>query len=152
MLKILFDNLFYCCNVLFCFILWHFNHCRLSNAKSSLYIYIKYIWFVNILLITFLNKPTLILLHTIKWFQVLRCITNNLVKHRSFDCTQVKNQTVLCQTIQFSLSYLFALSLNIKQFYLTHWLDPIRCYQSEPDLTLERCQWRDTPHSRKLQD
>ena len=26
-------------------ILWHINHCRLSNAKSSLYIYIKYIWF-----------------------------------------------------------------------------------------------------------
>ena len=26
-------------------ILWHINHCRLFNAKSSLYIYIKYIWF-----------------------------------------------------------------------------------------------------------
>ena len=25
--------------------LWHINHCWLSNAKSSLYIYIKYIWF-----------------------------------------------------------------------------------------------------------
>ena len=25
--------------------LWHMNHCRLFNAKSSLYIYIKYIWF-----------------------------------------------------------------------------------------------------------
>ena len=25
--------------------LWHINHCRLFNAKSSLYIYIKYIWF-----------------------------------------------------------------------------------------------------------
>ena len=23
----------------------HINHCRLSNAKSSLYIYTKYIWF-----------------------------------------------------------------------------------------------------------
>ena len=36
--------------VLFCFVwlgwvLWHINHCRLFNAKSSLYIYIKYIWF-----------------------------------------------------------------------------------------------------------
>ena len=27
------------------FVLWHINHCRLFNAKSSLYIYIKYIWF-----------------------------------------------------------------------------------------------------------
>ena len=26
-------------------VLWHINHCRLSNAKSSLYIYIKYIEF-----------------------------------------------------------------------------------------------------------
>ena len=25
--------------------LWHINHCRLFDAKSSLYIYIKYIWF-----------------------------------------------------------------------------------------------------------
>ena len=28
-----------------CQVLWHFNHCRLFNAKSSLYIYIKYIGF-----------------------------------------------------------------------------------------------------------
>ena len=26
-------------------VLWHINHCRLFNAKSSLYIYSKYIWF-----------------------------------------------------------------------------------------------------------
>ena len=26
-------------------VLWHINLCRLFNAKSSLYIYIKYIWF-----------------------------------------------------------------------------------------------------------
>ena len=25
--------------------LWHINHCRLFNAKSSLYIYVKYILF-----------------------------------------------------------------------------------------------------------
>ena len=29
-------------------VLWHINHCRLFSAKSSLYIYIRYIWFVNI--------------------------------------------------------------------------------------------------------
>ena len=28
---------------LVCWVLWHINHCRLFNAKSSLYIYIKYI-------------------------------------------------------------------------------------------------------------
>ena len=31
--------------VWFGLILWHINHCRLFNAKSSLYIYIKYIRF-----------------------------------------------------------------------------------------------------------
>ena len=29
----------------FGWVLWHINHCRLFNAKSSLYIYIKYVWF-----------------------------------------------------------------------------------------------------------
>ena len=29
----------------FGWVLWHINHCRLFNAKSSVYIYIKYIWF-----------------------------------------------------------------------------------------------------------
>ena len=26
-------------------VLWHINHCRLFNAESSLYTYIKYTWF-----------------------------------------------------------------------------------------------------------
>ena len=29
----------------FGWVLWHINHCRVFNAKSSLYIYIKYIGF-----------------------------------------------------------------------------------------------------------
>ena len=29
----------------FDWVLWHINHCGLFNAKSSLYIYIEYIWF-----------------------------------------------------------------------------------------------------------
>ena len=35
----------------------------------------------HILLITFLNEPNLIQLHTVKWFKVLLCITNNLIKN-----------------------------------------------------------------------
>ena len=31
----------------FGWVLWHISHCRLFNAKSSLYIYIRYILFVN---------------------------------------------------------------------------------------------------------
>ena len=30
---------------LVCWVLWHINLCRLFNAKSSSYLYIKYIWF-----------------------------------------------------------------------------------------------------------
>ena len=74
----------------------------------------------HILLITFLNKPKHILLLTVKWFQVLLCITNNLIKYQSFVYTQLNGQKVLFQAIQFSISHLFAHSLNVKQFYLTH--------------------------------
>ena len=74
----------------------------------------------QILLLTFLNEPKFILVHTVKWFQVLLCITNNSFKHHSFVYTQLNDQTLLFQTIQFSISHLFVHSLNIKQFYLTH--------------------------------
>ena len=57
-------------------VLWHINHCSLFNAKSFLYIYIKYM--------ISKHKPELIFLHTVKWFQVLLCITNNSIKQQSF--------------------------------------------------------------------
>ena len=40
----------------------------------------------------------------VKWFQVLLCITKNLIKHLSFIYTQFSDQTVLFKTIQFSIS------------------------------------------------
>ena len=61
-------------------VLWHINHCRLFNAKSSSYKYIKYMICKHFMLITFLNEPKIILLYTVKWFQVLLCITNNSIK------------------------------------------------------------------------
>ena len=71
----------------------------------------------HILLIIFLNEPKFILLHTVKWFQVLLCITNISIKYLSSDYTQLKGQT---GPFQFSISQLFAHGLNIKQFYLTY--------------------------------
>ena len=59
----------------------------------------------------------LICLYTVKWFQVLLCITNNSIKHQLF--TQL-NDWIIVLTIQFKLSYLFAHSLDVKQFHLTH--------------------------------
>ena len=58
--------------------------------------------------------------------------------YQSFVYTQLNGLTVLFQTIQFSKSHLFALSLNVN-FCLTYSSDPIRCYHSEPEWTLE--QW-----------
>ena len=47
--------------VWFGLVLWHTNHCRLFNTKSSLYMYTKYMIYYNILLITFLNDPDIFL-------------------------------------------------------------------------------------------
>ena len=58
-------------------------------------------------------------MHTVKWFQILLCITNNSVKHQSFVYTSLNDQ-FLFLIIQFSASHLFGHSLNIKQSYLTH--------------------------------
>ena len=60
------------------------------------------------------------------------CITNNLIKHQSFVYTQLNNLTTLFLRIQLSISHLFALYLNVKQFYLNHRWDPIRCNHSRP--------------------
>ena len=51
------------------------------------------------------------------------------------------------QKIQFRIRDLFALTLNVKQFYLTHRLDTIRCYHSWPEWTWTQWQWRSTLHS-----
>ena len=73
-----------------------------------------------------------------KWFQVLLCITNNLIKHQSFVYMQFNDQTVLFLTIQFNISHLFLFSLTEKQFYLTHRQNSIKCYYSGPEWTWER--------------
>ena len=41
-------------------------------------------------------------------------MTNNSIQHQTFVYIQLKDQTVLFQSIQFSISHLFALSLNVK--------------------------------------
>ena len=46
------------------------------------------------------------------------CITNKSIRKLLF--TQLNDQTILFVTIQFSPSYSFGQSLNVKQFYLTY--------------------------------
>ena len=82
-------------------VLWHINPCELFDAESSLHTQPHtctgvYIILENNLLETlFSNKPELICLHTVKWFQVLLFIvctllyvlllnTNNSTQYYSF--------------------------------------------------------------------
>ena len=56
----------------------------------------------------------------VKWFQEMLSNTNNSIKHQLFVYTRLNDQTVLFQTIQFNISHLFTVCINVKQFYLTH--------------------------------
>ena len=73
----------------------------------------------HVLLIIFLNKSKVILLHTVndsKYCYVSLTIQLNI----SHLFTQLNDQTVPFQKNQFSISHLFTLSLHVKQFYLTN--------------------------------
>ena len=126
----------------FVLVLWHINHCRLFNAKSGLYIYIRYIWiglfwfygistivgylmlntvYTYILDIYMICKHKSTKLNSSKYCNVSLTIQLN-INHLFI---QLNDQRVLFLTIQFSMSHLFALSSNVKQFYLTHWEDII---------------------------
>ena len=93
-----------------------------------------------------------ICLHAVKRYHLFLCITNNSIKHKPFVYTQLDNQAVLFQTIQFSISFSFALSLNAKQFYLTHRSDPIRCNHSGTEWTWEQWQCSGTSHFPNIQN
>ena len=54
----------------------------------------------------------MICLHTVKCYKVLLFNTNNSIKHQLFVYTQLNDQTVLFQTIQFSIST----KLNISKY------------------------------------
>ena len=62
-------------------VLWHINHCRLFNGKSSLFIYTRYK--------ICKHKST-----------KLNAMYH---KHQSFAYTELNDQTVLFKTIQFSI-------------------------------------------------
>ena len=76
----------------FGWVLWHINHCRLFNAKSSLYIHIKYIGFglvgfygISTFVGYLMPNPlyTYILnIYDLVWLgclQLLSCINNNSI-------------------------------------------------------------------------
>ena len=73
------------------------------------------------------------------------------IKLQSFVYTPLNDQTVLFLPIKFTISHLFAHSLNVKQFTP---IDRILsfCYNSGPEWAWEQWQGRGTPNSPKLHD
>ena len=78
---------------------------------NPVFTYILNIWFVNtVFRYTQLKDPVVLFLKLIialvkvKWFQILICITNNWIEHQSFVHTDLNDQTVGFQRIQFSIS------------------------------------------------
>ena len=59
----------------------------------------------------------IICLHTVKSFQVLLFNTNDSIKHLSFVYTQLNDQTILFQTIQFSISQQNRMVPNIAMYH-----------------------------------
>ena len=81
------------------------------------------------------HKPTKI--NSLKYCYISLKIQLNI----SHLFTQLNDQRVLFRTIQFGICHFFALKLNVKQFYLSHRKDPLRCCQTWSGWTWE--QWRE---------
>ena len=127
-------------------VLWYIKHRWFFLMPSPVFTYILNIGFGN----------TFFLIHTVKWSN--SSISYNLISHKSTKLDifkycyvsltiqlrinhvsiQLNDQTAIFQIIQFSMSNLFALSLNVKQFYLKNRLNPIRCYHSRSESSRER--------------
>ena len=103
--------------VYFALLWWHINYCRLFNAKSGLHTHTH-----THIYIYMICKHKLTRLNSSKY-----CYVSLPIQHQSF-VYEVKYQTTLFQAIQLRISHLFTHSLNVKQFFLTHSYDPIRCY------------------------
>ena len=99
--------------------------CTQLNGYNYCYITVT-LWHQSFIWL-YLNGYTCIIyyfcLHTVKWFQVLLCISNNSIKHQSFIYTHLNDLTVLFQTIQFGMSFVCTL-FKCQKFLF----DPIKCY------------------------
>ena len=85
-------------------VLWYIIHCRLFSAKSSLYIYIRYIWFG---LVWFYAISTIV--GYLLQYPFLYILTFLLQTLQFSISTQFKMlETILFQTIQFSISILLS--------------------------------------------
>ena len=88
-------------------VLWHINHCWLFNVKSSLYIYIKCIWFglfgfygISTILIYLMSNPVFTYVFN-RWFE------NTFCRY-----IRLNDPIVLFLTIQFFISQLHVICLH----------------------------------------
>ena len=81
----------------------------------------------------------------------LLCITNNSIKHRSFVYTLLNVQKILFQTIQFSASPLFALSLNGKIVLFDPLIGPYLVQSLQTRVDLGAMAMKGYPNSPNLQ-
>ena len=63
------------------------------------------------------------------------------VKERNNSTALLYMSVFLFKQFNLALSHLFALSLNVKQFYSTLGLEPNWCHHSRPEWTWEQWQW-----------
>ncbi len=88
-------------------VLYHINHCRLLNAKSSLYIYIKYIGFGYI---GSYGKSSLYIYMKYMICKQILLITFLEELKLLNDFIQLNDKTILFLIIHFSVSHLFTQS------------------------------------------
>ena len=134
-------------------VLWHINHCRLFNAISSLYIYIKYIWFG---LVGFYGISTIVgyLMPNPFYTKILNIWYVNIFSGKilkrawALSCTQLNGFKYCYKKIAIQhQSFVCAHSL----FYLAPRQDTNGCYSSRSYWTREQCQWRGTRSSQNLE-
>ena len=117
-----------CCFISFCWLVgwlsgWFLRHINLCRLFNAKSIFIQIVLFqtIQFSMSTEFNCQKTFLFQTIQF-----------------------SETVLIQTIQFSIATQFSSIWPVDR-------TPIRCYHSGPEWTWEWWQWRDTPHSPKLQ-
>ena len=88
--------------------LWHMNYCMLFNAKSSLYIYIKYIGIIYIfqtmvLIFVAMFITTFRPLYTPAFFRRLECQTYPFISLTGVDCSSSTSHVLWMSVINFLL-------------------------------------------------
>ena len=112
--------------ILVYFFVYYWRHFLGGMFWTSLKIFSQILIFIIYLFIYFqlINQSVMELLLFFLWHinHVCYLIPTPVFTHIKKNCryTQLNNQTFLFLTIQFSIIHLFAFSLNVKQFYLTH--------------------------------